>query len=85
MTSCPSSRVRSRKDQAAKSFIFDDNANLNALRYGDWKISFAQIEGNLFTGRRVTTNVPIVTNLLVECDDAKQVWERRSFPSFRFA
>jgi arylsulfatase A-like enzyme len=44
-------------------FYFDDNANLNALRYGDWKITFGQIEGNLFTGRRVTTNVPIVTNL----------------------
>jgi arylsulfatase A-like enzyme len=44
-------------------FYFDDNANLNALRYGDWKISFASIEGNLFNGRRVTTNVPIVTNL----------------------
>ena len=36
---------------------------LNALRYGDWKITFGQIEGNLFTGRRVTTDVPIVTNL----------------------
>jgi arylsulfatase len=44
-------------------FYFDDNASLNALRYGDWKITFGQIEGNLFTGRRVTTNVPIVTNL----------------------
>jgi arylsulfatase A-like enzyme len=44
-------------------FYFDDNANLNALRYGDWKISFASIEGNLFNGRRVTTNVPLVTNL----------------------
>jgi arylsulfatase len=44
-------------------FYFDDNANLNALRYNDWKISFAWIEGNLFTGKRVTQNVPLVTNL----------------------
>jgi arylsulfatase len=44
-------------------FYFDDNANLNALRYNDWKITFAWIEGNLFSGRRVTQNVPIVTNL----------------------
>jgi arylsulfatase len=44
-------------------FYFDDNANLNALRYNAWKVSFAWIEGNLFTGRRVTQNVPIVTNL----------------------
>ena len=47
-------------------FYFDDNASLNALRYGDWKITFGQIEGNLFTGRRVTTNVPIVTNLRLD-------------------
>ena len=44
-------------------FYFDDNANLNALRYNDYKISFAMIEGNLFNGRRVTQNVPLVTNL----------------------
>ncbi len=44
-------------------FYFDDNANINALRYDDYKISFAWIEGNLFTGRRQTQNVPIVTNL----------------------
>jgi arylsulfatase len=44
-------------------FYFDDHANLNALRYNDWKISFGWIEGNLFTGRRQTQNVPIVTNL----------------------
>jgi arylsulfatase A-like enzyme len=44
-------------------FYFDDQANINAMRYDDWKISFAWIEGNLFTGRRVTQNVPYVTNL----------------------
>ena len=42
---------------------FDDNANINALRYNDYKVSFAWIEGNLFNGRRMTQNVPIVTNL----------------------
>jgi arylsulfatase len=44
-------------------FYFDDNANLNALRYGDWKIHFAWIEGHLFTGKRTTANVPLVINL----------------------
>ncbi len=56
------------KGEVAKSprreiFYFDDNANINAMRYDDWKISFAWIEGNLFTGKRVAQNVPIVTNL----------------------
>jgi arylsulfatase A-like enzyme len=44
-------------------FYFTDNGNLNALRYNDWKIEFAWIQGNLFTGERKTQNVPIVVNL----------------------
>jgi hypothetical protein len=37
--------------------------NPATARYKDYKITFAWIEGNLFNGRRVTQNVPIVTNL----------------------
>src|SRR5450432_4349882 len=44
-------------------FYFDDNGNLNALRYDAWKLHFAWIEGNLFTGRRTSANVPLVVNL----------------------
>jgi arylsulfatase len=44
-------------------FYFDDNANLNALRYDRWKIHFSWIEGNLFTGRRTSANVPLVVDL----------------------
>jgi hypothetical protein len=41
----------------------DDNANPNALRYNDWKIHFAWIEGHLFSGKRTSANVPQVVNL----------------------
>lgn len=44
-------------------FFFDDNANLNALRYDNWKLHFAWIEGNLFTGKRTSGNVPLLVNL----------------------
>jgi arylsulfatase A-like enzyme len=44
-------------------FYFDDNANFNALRYNAWKINFAWIDGNLFTGKRTTANVPLTVNL----------------------
>jgi arylsulfatase len=44
-------------------FYFDDSANLNALRYDDWKITFQQIEGNMFNGRLVATNMPSLVNL----------------------
>jgi arylsulfatase A-like enzyme len=44
-------------------FYFDDNGNLNALRYENWKIEFNWIDGNLFTGKRTGMNVPLVVNL----------------------
>ncbi len=43
-------------------FYFDDNANFNALRWGDWKIHFAwALEG--WTGPRETLNFPRIINL----------------------
>jgi arylsulfatase A-like enzyme len=44
-------------------FYFDDNGNMNALRYNAWKITFAWIEGHLFSGKRTSQNVPLVVNL----------------------
>jgi arylsulfatase len=56
------------KGEAAKGprheiFYFDDNANLNAVRYDDWKIHFQIMEGNFFNGKRTTPNMPLVINL----------------------
>jgi arylsulfatase A-like enzyme len=44
-------------------FYFDDNANLNAVRVDDWKISFKIIQGNIAYGTMVQPNMPIVVNL----------------------
>ena len=44
-------------------FYFTDNADLHALRYDDWKVSFKTIDGNLFTGKVLESNVPVVDNL----------------------
>jgi arylsulfatase len=60
-------------------FYFTDNADLNALRYDDWKISFKTIKGNLFTGKEETTNVPLVTNL------RQDPWERYQYESMHYA
>jgi arylsulfatase A-like enzyme len=51
-------------------FYFSDNADLMALRYDQWKITFKTIVGNLFSGKEDMTNVPLVTNLRVD------PWER---------
>ena len=44
-------------------FYFGQGGELNAVRWNDWKISFAVLEGNIATGVRFTTNWPNVTNL----------------------
>jgi len=51
-------------------FYFTDSGDLTALRYNQWKVSFKTIQGNLFTGKEDSTNVPLVTNLRVD------PWER---------
>jgi arylsulfatase len=56
------------KGQEAKAprreiFYFDDNANLNAIRIDDWKISFKIMEGNIASGTLKQPNMPMVTNL----------------------
>jgi len=44
-------------------FYFDDNANLNALRIDDWKISFKIMQGNIASGQIIQPNMPVVINL----------------------
>jgi arylsulfatase len=51
-------------------FYFSDNADLMAVRYNEWKITFKTIVGNLFSGKEDSTNVPLLTNLRVD------PWER---------
>jgi arylsulfatase A-like enzyme len=60
-------------------FFFTDNADLMALRYNDWKITFKTIKGNLFTGSEESTNVPLVTNL------RQDPWERYQTDSLMYA
>jgi arylsulfatase len=56
------------KGQDAKAprreiFYFDDNANLNAIRIDDWKISFKIMQGNIAMGTLIQPNMPLVINL----------------------
>jgi arylsulfatase A-like enzyme len=60
-------------------FYFTDNGDLTALRYNDWKVSFKTIQGNLFTGKEDSTNVPLVTNLRMD------PWERYQSESLMYA
>lgn len=36
---------------------------LNAVRWNDWKVNFAMIDGNIATGTRKITGWPVIVNL----------------------
>ena len=44
-------------------FYFGQGGELNAVRWNDFKVSFASVDGNIASGTRKVTNWPIVTNL----------------------
>jgi arylsulfatase len=47
-------------------YYFDQGGNLNAIRWNDWKVSFATIEGNIATGTRETPAWALITNLRMD-------------------
>lgn len=47
-------------------FYFDQGGNLNAVRYDDWKLSFATQHGNIATGTRTVTNWAGIGNLRMD-------------------
>ncbi|WP_118136581.1 arylsulfatase [Oceanicella sp. SM1341] len=52
---------------------FDQGGNLNAVRYADWKIHFATVDGNIAEGIRNTPAWPVVVNL--KADPYEKNWE----------
>jgi arylsulfatase len=44
-------------------FYFDQGGNLDAVRWNDWKVSFATFEGNIADGVRFTANWPLINHL----------------------
>jgi arylsulfatase len=47
-------------------FYFGQGGELNAVRWNDWKVHFANIEGNIALGERVISNWPILVNLRLD-------------------
>ena len=42
---------------------FSQGGELNAVRYADWKVNFASVQGNIATGTREVTGWPMIVNL----------------------
>ena len=47
-------------------YYFDQGGNLNAIRWNDWKLTFAMIKGNIATGVREVTAWATMTNLRMD-------------------
>ncbi len=47
-------------------YYFDQGGNLNAIRWNDWKLSFATAKGNIATGVRETPAWALIANLRMD-------------------
>jgi arylsulfatase len=47
-------------------YYFDQGGNLNAVRWNDWKLSFATMKGNIATGVREVSAWALITNLRMD-------------------
>jgi arylsulfatase len=59
---------KGESDKAPRDSIlyFGQGGELNAIRWNDWKVHFANIEGDIATGVRWVTNWPIIVNLRLD-------------------
>ncbi|MBT8183189.1 MAG: arylsulfatase [Eudoraea sp.] len=63
---------KAEKSPRDQIFYFGQGGELNAIRWNDWKVHFAMIEGNIATGERVATNWPMIINL--RADPYEEMW-----------
>ena len=54
-------------------FYFGQDGDLNAVRWNDWKIHFAQLEGNITDSVRLQTSWPAIIHL--KADPYEHAWE----------
>ena len=53
-------------------FYFGQGGELNAVRWNDWKVHFAMIEGDIARGQREIPNWPVIINL--KADPYEEAW-----------
>jgi arylsulfatase A-like enzyme len=59
----PFFKGQQEKSPRLEIIYFDDNGSLNAVRVGDWKLSFKIMTGNLASSQLQSPNMPICINL----------------------
>jgi arylsulfatase A-like enzyme len=59
----PYFKGEAQKGPREQILYFGQGGELNAVRWNDWKINFAGVEGNIASGSRKVTNWPLLVNL----------------------
>ena len=68
-------RFKGEADEGPRDqiFYFDQDGNLNAVRWNEWKVHFALLEGNITNAIRLETAWPKVIHL--KADPYEHAWE----------
>src|SRR5262249_14344928 len=59
----PYFKGETKKGPREEVFYFGQGGELNGVRWNDWKVDFAGVNGNIATGTRVVTGWPLIVNL----------------------
>jgi arylsulfatase A-like enzyme len=59
----PYFKGEAKKGPREEIFYFGQGGELNAVRWNDWKVNFAGVDGNIATGTRKVTGWPLIVNL----------------------
>ncbi len=59
----PYFKGETKKGPREEILYFGQGGELNAVRWNDWKVNFAVIDGNIATGTRKITGWPLITHL----------------------
>jgi len=73
---------RTGKGPREQILYFSQGGELNAVRWNDWKVHFAVVEGNIATGVRETPGWPVIFNL--KADPYEEMTFRESMFSARW-
>ena len=67
---------KAEKGPREQILYFGQGGDLNAVRWNDWKVHFAIVEGNIATGTRDAPGWPLIIHL--RADPYEEMWEESS-------
>ena len=78
----PVVRGETKKGPREQILYFSQGGELNAVRWNDWKVHFATLEGGINTAIRETPAWPLIINL--KADPFEKMWEESKLGYLRW-